>query len=179
MKEINILDKTFVESITETNLQARIEDLGRVLTRDFQDRNPLVVGILNGSFLFVADVVRHLGFDPEIYFMRLSSYHGGTASSGQIIPSLGVTVDVAGRDVLVLEDIVDTGNTLAWIRQHFNERGAKSVSMATLLFKQEVFTGSQDPEYYCFRIPNEFVVGYGLDYAERGRNLRSIYKLKV
>lgn len=179
MKEITILDKTFVESISEANLQARIADLGRILTRDYQDRNPIVVGVLNGAFLFVADVVRNLGFDPEIYFMRLSSYHGGTESTGKIVPVLNVTVDVADRDILVIEDIVDTGTTLQWIREHFAEKGARSVRMATLLFKHEVFSKGPDPEYYCFKIPNEFVVGYGLDYAERGRNLRSIYKLKL
>lgn len=179
MKEITILDKTFVESISEANLQARIADLGRILTRDYQDKNPVVIGILNGAFLFVADVVRNLGFDPEIYFMRLSSYHGGTESTGKITPLLTVNIDVTDRDVIILEDIVDTGTTLEWIRGHFAEKGARSVAMATLLFKHEVFTKSPDPEYYCFKIANEFVVGYGLDYAEHGRNLRSIYKLKV
>ena len=178
MKEITIFDKTFVESISETNLQARIADLGRVLTKDFQGKDPLVVGILNGAFLFVADLVRNLGFDPELQFMRLSSYHGGMASTGTIQPLLELKGDLNGRHILLVEDMVDTGTTLAWLREHLLGRGAASVSLATLLFKHEVYTKEIPPEYFCFRIPNEFVVGYGLDYAEHGRNLRSIYKLK-
>lgn len=179
MKEITILDKTFVESISETNLQARIADLGRELNRDYAGKDPLVVSVLNGAVLFTADLLRHFEFPHELQFIRLSSYHGGMESTGQITPLLDLRGDLGGRDLLILEDIVDTGNTLAWLRQHLLSRGAASVRMATLLFKHEVFKLDQAPEYFCFRIPNEFVVGYGLDYAERGRQLRSIYKLKV
>jgi hypoxanthine phosphoribosyltransferase len=179
MKEISILDKTFVESISEINLQARIADLGRELNRDYADKDPLVVSVLNGAVVFTADLLRHFSFPHELQFIRLSSYHGGMETSGQITPLLDLRVNLVGRDVLILEDIVDTGNTLAWLRNYLLERGVASVKMATLLFKHEVFRFAEPPEYCCFRIPNEFVVGFGLDYAERGRQLRSIYKLKV
>lgn len=178
MKEVRILDKTFVESISEINLQARIADLGRELNRDYAGRSPLLVSVLNGAVLFTADLMRHLDFDPELQFVRLSSYHGGTHSTGTIIPLLDLQGDISGRDVLIIEDIVDTGNTLAWLRNYLEDRGAASVKMATLLFKHEVFKVGTAPEYCCFRIPNAFVVGYGLDYGEHGRSLRSIYELK-
>ena len=178
MKEVTILDKTFVESITEENIRARTMDLARQLNRDYKDRDPLIVSVLNGAFMFTADLMRFLDFDPEVQFVRLSSYHGGMSSSGSIKTLLDLKTDVEGRDVLIVEDIVDTGKTLQWLRGYISGKGAASVRLASLLFKHEMFKLDSPPEYYCFKIPTEFVVGYGLDYAERGRYLRSIYKLK-
>lgn len=178
MKEIRILDKTFEEYLSEENIQARIADLARQLNRDYAGKDPLIVSVLNGAFLFTADLVRHLDGDPEVQFVRLSSYHGGTQSSGQMRVLLDLSNSPEGRDVLIVEDIVDTGRTLDWLRRDLLHKGAKSVRIASLLFKHEMYSFDSPPEYYCFRIPNAFVVGYGLDYAERGRKLRAIYSLK-
>lgn len=178
MKEIRIGDKAFQEFLSEANVQARISDLGRQLNRDYAGKDPLIVSVLNGAFLFTADLVRHLDFDPEIQFVRLSSYHGGTKSSGQMRVLLDLSNTPEGRDILIMEDIVDTGRTLDWLRRDLLNKGAKSVRIASLLFKHEMFLFDLPPDYYCFKIPNAFVVGYGLDYAERGRGLRAIYSLK-
>jgi hypoxanthine phosphoribosyltransferase len=134
--------------------------------------------VLNGAFIFTADLVRHLNWDPEVQFVRLSSYHGGTKSTGQMRVLLDLLNSPENRDILIVEDIVDTGRTLEWLRGDLLHKGARSVRTATLLFKQEMYLLETPPEYYCFRIPGTFVVGYGLDYAERGRNLRAIYSLK-
>ena len=178
MKEITIQDKTFVEFLSEENIQARIADLARQLNRDYAGQDPLIVSVLNGAFLFTADLVRHLNFDPEIQFVRLSSYEGGTSSSGQMRVLLDLSQSPHGRDILIIEDIVDTGRTLDWLRRDLLHKGAKSVKIASLLFKEVMYLFPEPPDYYCFRIPNAFVVGYGLDYAERGRNPRAIYSLK-
>jgi hypoxanthine phosphoribosyltransferase len=179
MKEISILDKTFEEYLSEENIQARIADMGRELNRAYAGKDPLIVSVLNGAFIFTADLVRHLNFDPEIQFVRLSSYHGGTQSSGQMRVLLDLSNSPEGRDVLIVEDIVDTGRTLDWLRRDLMLKGAQSVKIASLLFKHEMYQFDTPPEYYCFKIPNAFVVGYGLDYAERGRNLKAIYSLKA
>ena len=178
MKEIQVGDKTFQEFLSEENIQSRIADMGRQLNKDYAGKDPLIVSVLNGAFIFTADLVRHLNWDPEIQFVRLSSYHGGTKSSGQMRVLLDLSNSPEGRDVLIVEDIVDTGRTLDWLRSDLMHKGANSVKIASLLFKHEMYMFETPPEYYCFRIPNEFVVGYGLDYAERGRNLRAIYSLK-
>ena len=179
MKEVQIHDKTFVETLTEENIQARVADLARQLNRDYEGNFPLVIPVLNGAFIFAADILRALSFDPEIQFMRLSSYEGGMKSKGTMRNLLDIQSDLVGRDVLIVEDIVDTGNTLKWMRDHLLAKGAASVKIACLLFKHEMYRYETPPEYYCFKIPNAFVVGYGLDYAERGRSLRSIYELKA
>jgi hypoxanthine phosphoribosyltransferase len=179
MKDIRIVDKTFQEFLSEENIQARIADLARQINQDYAGKDPLIVSVLNGAFLFTADLVRHLNFDPEIQFVRLSSYHGTTKSSGQMRVLLDLLNSPEGHDVLIVEDIVDTGRTLDWLRRDLLNKGARTVKIASLLFKYEMFQFDTPPEYYCFRIPNEFVVGYGLDYAERGRNLRAIYSLKA
>lgn len=178
MKEITIKDKTFEEFLSEENIQARIADMGRELNRAYAGKDPLIISVLNGAFIFTADLVRHFDFDPEIQFVRLSSYEGGTASTGQMRVLLDLSHSPAGRDVLIVEDIVDTGRTLDWLRRDLLFKGANSVKIATLLFKEEMYLFPEPPDYYCFRIPNAFVVGYGLDYAERGRNPRAIYSLK-
>jgi hypoxanthine phosphoribosyltransferase len=178
MKEVRVHDKDFIELLTEKDIQAKVVDLSRQLNLDYADNFPLMIPILNGAFIFAADLLRALSFDPEIRFMRLASYGDSMTSSGKIRNLLDLNTNIEGRDVLIIEDIVDTGNTLKWLRSHLREKGAKSVKIACLLFKHEMFQLDVPPEYYCFRIPSHFVVGYGLDYAEQGRSLRSIYKVK-
>lgn len=179
MQEITIHDKTFVESISTKVLQQRINELAEELKLDYAGRDPLVVSVLNGAFLFTADLARAWDSDPEIQFVRVSSYEGGMQSTGRMRVLLDVDTSVEDRDILVVEDIVDTGRTLEWLRKHLFAKGAKSVSLITLLYKEEAFIAETPPEYVGFNIPNEFVVGYGMDYAERGRSLESIYTLKV
>ena len=178
MKEVRVHDKDFVELLSEEDIQARVVNLSEQLNRDYADNFPLMIPILNGAFIFAADLLRALSFDPEIRFMRLSSYGGSMKTSGKIRNLLDLNTNIEGRDVLIIEDIVDTGNTLKWLREHLTEKGARSVKIACLLFKHEMFKLDTPPEYFCFKIPSEFVVGYGLDYAEQGRSLRSIYKVK-
>lgn len=178
MKKIVVHDKTFVESIPEARLLEGIHSLAARISADYEGQDMLFVPILNGAYMFAADLVRALDIDPEVQFMRLSSYGGGMSSSGTITPMLDLECPVEGRHVLLVEDIVDTGNTLQWLREYFMDKGAASVRMACLLFKKEVFQKEVPPAYFCFEIPNQFVVGYGLDYAERGRRYRSIYTLE-
>lgn len=178
MPEITIHDKTFEESIPADRLKDRIAELARTLDQDYAEGDPLVVSVLNGAFLFTADLVRHMDMDPEVQFIRVSSYEGGMQSSGRMRVLLDVDCPVENRDILVVEDIVDTGNTLEWLRKHLKAKGARSVRLVTLLFKEEAFVAETPPEYVGFRIPNAFVLGYGMDYAERGRSLDAIYSLK-
>lgn len=178
MNDVTVLDKEFTLLISETDLQARIASLGTILNESYVGRDPLVVSVLNGSFLFTADLVRHLNWDPEIQFIRVSSYKGGMSSSGEMQILLDLKTPIQGKDIILVEDIVDTGNTLEWLRTYMMNRGAASVNLVTLLFKEEAFQAKTPPEFIGFEIPNEFVVGYGMDYAEHGRSLPAVYTLK-
>lgn len=177
-KEVRIHDKNFVEAISETEIRERIMELGIEISRFYAGKDPILLSVLNGAFLFTADLSRILEFDPEIYFIRVSSYGGGMSSSGNVKQITGLIENVSGKDVLIIEDIVDTGHTLDWLRKMLAEKRAASVKMATLLFKEECFHYADRPEFIGFNIPDRFVVGYGLDYNQRGRHLPSIYELK-
>ena len=152
--------------------------LGAQLTKDYAGKNPILVGILKGSIPFMAELVKHIDTHIEMDFMMVSSYHGGTASSGVINIKQDVTQDIKGRHVLFVEDIIDTGQTLKNLRDMFIEREAASVKIATLLDKPEGRVVEIEADYTCFTIPNEFVVGYGLDYKENYRNLPYVGVLK-
>ena len=152
--------------------------LGAQLTKDYAGKNPILVGILKGSIPFMAELVKHIDTHIEMDFMMVSSYHGGTASSGVINIKQDVTQDIKGRHVLFVEDIIDTGQTLKNLRDMFKEREAASVKIATLLDKPEGRVVEIEADYTCFTIPNEFVVGYGLDYKENYRNLPYVGVLK-
>lgn len=161
------------DEITEAS-----KKLGAQLTKDYAGKNPILVGILKGSIPFMAELVKHIDTHIEMDFMMVSSYHGGTASSGVINIKQDVTQDIKGRDVLFVEDIIDTGQTLKNLRDMFIEREAASVKIATLLDKPEGRVVEIEADYTCFTIPNEFVVGYGLDYKENYRNLPYVGVLK-
>ena len=152
--------------------------LGQQLTKDYQDKNPIFVGILKGSVPFMAELIKHIDTHIELDFMLVSSYHGGTASSGVINVIKDIDQDITGRDILFVEDIIDTGQTLKNLCNLFKERNAASVKIATLLDKPEGRVVEIDADYTCFTIPNEFVVGYGLDYNENYRNIPYIGILK-
>ena len=164
--------------VSHDKITEAAKKLGAQLTKDYAGKNPILVGILKGSIPFMAELVKHIDTHIEMDFMMVSSYHGGTASSGVINIKQDVTQDIKGRDVLFVEDIIDTGQTLKNLRDMFIEREASSVKIATLLDKPEGRVVEIEADYTCFTIPNEFVVGYGLDYKENYRNLPYVGVLK-
>jgi hypoxanthine phosphoribosyltransferase len=176
MNEIKVLDREFSEYITEDEIQSRITAMAEKISEDLQGRDVLFFGILNGSFLFAADIFRQIKLNAQISFIKLASYEG-TGSTGKIKELIGWNEDISGKTVVVLEDIVDTGSTLERIIGELTLRKASDVKICTLLFKPEAYTRDIPIDYIGFEIPNNFVVGYGLDYDGYGRNLKSIYKI--
>ena len=164
--------------VSHDEITEEAKKLGAQLTKDYAGKNPILVGILKGSIPFMAELVKHIDTHIEMDFMMVSSYHGGTASSGVINIKQDVTQDIKGRHVLFVEDIIDTGQTLKNLRDMFIAREAASVNIATLLDKPEGRVVEIEADYTCFTIPNEFVVGYGLDYKENYRNLPYVGVLK-
>lgn len=164
--------------VSHDEITEAAKKLGAQLTKDYAGKNLILVGILKGSIPFMAELIKHIDTHIEMDFMMVSSYHGGTASSGVINIKQDVTQDIKGRDVLFVEDIIDTGQTLKNLRDMFIEREAASVKIATLLDKPEGRVVEIEADYTCFTIPNEFVVGYGLDYKENYRNLPYVGVLK-
>ena len=164
--------------VSHDEITEAAKKLGAQLTKDYAGKNPILIGILKGSIPFMAELVKHIDTHIEMDFMMVSSYHGGTASSGVINIKQDVTQDIKGRHVLFVEDIIDTGQTLKNLRDMFIEREADSVKIATLLDKPDGRVVEIEADYTCFTIPNEFVVGYGLDYKENYRNLPYVGVLK-
>ncbi len=163
---------------TEEQLKARIEEIAIALNEDYRDKRPLVVGILKGSIIFYSDLIRKLTMPVELDFMAISSYGASTESTGQILIKKDLTADIKGKDVIIVEDIVDSGNTLYMLRNHLSTRGANDIKIVALLNKPSRRKVDLEPDYKCFDIEDEFVVGYGMDYAERYRNLPYIGILK-
>ena len=169
-----------IESIfaDEARLRERVSELGRELSRDYAGRQPLIVGILRGSFVFIADLVRACDFQCTIDFMAVSSYGSGSTSSGEVRIVKDLSEDIAGRDVILVEDILDSGNTLCYLRQYLLSRGPSSVKIVVLLDKPARRRVDIQADYTGFTIPDSFVVGYGLDYNQRYRSLPYIGILK-
>ena len=163
---------------SEEDIHKRTQELGDQIYRDFQGKNPLFVGVLKGCFLFMADIIRACQLKSEIEFIAVSSYGNGTVSNGapQITRDLGH--DITGRDLIVVEDILDSGNTLYFLTQYFMAKGANSVTIVTLFDKPERREKPIRADYIGFQVPNEFVVGYGLDYQQQYRNLPYVGVLK-
>ena len=159
---------------TEEQIQARLAELAAGIEKDYQGKEILLVGVLKGAVMVMADLARHFGRHVEMDWMAISSYGSGTKSSGVVRILKDLDTDISGRHVLVVEDIIDTGLTLSWLVSNLTSRGPASVEICTLLRKPEAQQMSVDVRYVGYDIPNKFVVGYGLDYAERYRNLRSI-----
>ena len=164
--------------ISHDEIVVAARKLGQKLTEDYQGKNPILVGILKGSVPFMAELIKHIDTHIELDFMLVSSYHGGTSSSGVINIIKDIDQDIKGRDILFVEDIIDTGKTLKSLKELFEGRQPASVKIATLLDKPEGRLVEIEADYTCFTIPNEFVVGYGLDYEENYRNLPYIGVLK-
>ena len=164
--------------ISHDEIVTAARELGQRLTEDYQGKNPILVGILKGSVPFMAELIKHIDTHIELDFMLVSSYHGGTSSSGVINIIKDIDQDIKDRDILFVEDIIDTGKTLKSLKELFEGRQPASVKIATLLDKPEGRLVEIEADYTCFTIPNEFVVGYGLDYDENYRNLPYIGVLK-
>jgi hypoxanthine phosphoribosyltransferase len=164
--------------IPEERIQARIKELGAEITRDYAGRNPLLIGVLKGACFFLSDLLRSIDTRLSIEFMAISSYGSSTRTSGEVRIMKDLDVPIEGRDILVVEDIVDTGLTLSYLLSNLESRGAASVKLAALLDKFERRQKEVKIDYLGFKIPDEFVVGYGLDFAERYRNLPFIAVLK-
>lgn len=173
---IQILDKTFEPYISSNDIQNHIQELAQKLDQDYRDKNPLMLGILNGSFMFASDLMKALDIDPEISFIKLASYEG-TSSTGNVQELIGVNENIKDRHILIIEDIVDTGNTLEKIIKLLEKQNPASVEIVTLLYKPDAYKKSLPVKYIGIEIPNKFVVGYGLDYDGRGRSLEEIYQI--
>jgi hypoxanthine phosphoribosyltransferase len=176
MPPIKLHDKSFDTYLSEETIQKKIQELAEAINQDYKDKRPLFIAILNGSFMFAADLFKHLTIDAEISFIKLASYKG-MKSSGNIITSIGLDHDLYDRDVIIVEDIVDTGKTLNVFLPQLHHQQPKSLRIAALLHKPEATQFPLTIDYVGFSIPNKFVVGYGLDYDGLGRNLKEIYQL--
>ncbi len=174
---VTVADKSFKMMIGADAIQKRVAVLGGEVNQDFKDKKPVLIGILNGCFLFMADLVKHVEIPCEIAFMKISSYHGGMESKQIITEDYDLKMDVAGRHLIIVEDIVDTGNTMRFITDKLKARNPASVSIATLLYKPDAMEHQLDLKYIAFEIENKFVVGYGLDYKGFGRNLNEVYQV--
>lgn len=163
--------------LTEEQIQKRTEEIARCLDEDYRDSMPVVICILKGSLVFCSDLIRKMKTPLMLDFMKVSSY-GNSAVSGELHIKQGLSSDIKGKDVLVVEDIVDSGKTLYFLKSYLLREGAKSVKMVTLLDKPERRKFPMQPDYTCFEVEDEFVIGYGLDYAEKYRNLPYVGILK-
>ena len=175
---MRIKDRDFHEFISEQAIAERVRALAQQIDRDYADEPPVLVAVLNGAFVFTADLVRHISVPSEVTFIKVKSYQN-MQSTGQHKEFIGLEVPLRDRSVIIVEDIVDSGNTIRYLTQQFSEQAPRSIAVATLLFKPQALVHDLKLDYVGFEIPNDFVVGYGLDYDGLGRNLRSIYRLTV
>jgi hypoxanthine phosphoribosyltransferase len=176
MSTIKVHDKYFKPYIPAADVEKEIVRIAACLNNDYAGRKPLFIAILNGSFMFASDIFKHLTVDAEICFIKLASYKG-TKSSGQVITAIGLDMDLFGRDVVVIEDIIDTGKTLTTFSQQLKHQQPHSLKVCALLHKPEATEYPITIDYLGFTVPNKFLLGYGLDYDGLGRNLPEIYQL--
>lgn len=168
----------FVLYLPEKKIQARVKQLGRQINKDYQGRVPIFIGVLNGSFLFMADLIRHISVDCEIDFLKLSSYGDAKISSGNVTLLKDLNCQIEGRDIIIVEDIVDSGLSIDFIRKLICAHNPQTFRVVSLLYKKDSIRIDVKIDYIGFTIPNFFVIGYGLDYGQKVRNLRSIYRLE-
>ena len=176
MSIVKIKDKTFKTSIPEVEIQQRVKEVADHINRDMADKNPLLLAVLNGSFMFAADLMKNITIPCEISFVKLASYQG-TQSTGEVKEVIGINEDLAGRTVIIVEDIVESGLTIQRMLDSLGTRNPDSIDVCTLLIKPDRLKVDLDIKYVAFSIPNDFILGYGLDYDQQGRNLRDIYTL--
>ena len=176
MSKILVHDKFFEPYLSAASIEEKVDLIANQINRDYADKNPLFIAVLNGAFMFAADLFKRLTIDAEISFIKLASYRG-TKSSGHVITAIGLDAELYGRNVVILEDIVDTGKTLnEFLPQLYHQQPA-SLKIVALLYKPEAVIYPVKVDYIGFSIPNKFVVGYGLDYNGLGRNINEIYRL--
>ncbi len=173
---IRIHDKNFVPFLSASQIDSAIAKMAQEIADDIDEEVPIFIGVLNGSFMFVSDFMKHYKKPCELSFIKLSSYQG-TTSTEKINELIGLGVEVKNRTVVVLEDIIDTGNTLVVLKKLFEDKEVKSLKIATLFFKPEAYKKDIEIDYIGMKIPNKFIVGFGLDYDEQGRNLPEVYQL--
>lgn len=173
---IKIKDKTFKTSISESEIRQRVKELAARISSDMEGMNPIFLVVLNGSFIFAADLLRELTIPCEVSFVKLASYEG-TDSTGVVKEVIGLTTDLTGRNLVIVEDIVDTGRTMKQMLESLGTHHPATVSICTLFVKPEKLVVPLDIAYAAFSIPNDFIVGYGLDYDQQGRGLKEIYSL--
>ncbi len=177
MNEITVHGKIFIPYIPFDKIEERTKSIAKDIEKEYKGKNVLFLGILNGAFMFMSELMRHYENACKISFVKVSSYHG-MESAGKIKELIGLNEDLSDYDVIIVEDIIDTGLTIISIMDTIKKMNAKSVSTATLLFKKEALKIPFSPNYVGFEIPNRFVLGFGLDYDGLGRNYKDIYQLK-
>lgn len=177
MEKVTYDGLTFVPYITNDTIQGRISELAQEINKDYAGKRPLFLCVLTGAFPFAADLFRAIDIDAEISFIRLKSYEG-TSTTGKVKEVMGLTEDLQGRDVIIVEDIVDTGTTITKLIEDLKAKGTASIKVATLLFKPESVKFDLKPDYVGFPIPSKFIIGFGLDLDGLARNLRDIYVLE-
>ena len=176
MGQITVKDKTFEVSINETTIKQRVREVAQQMSRDLEGKNPLFLAVLNGAFIFAADLMREMTIPCEISFVKLASYQG-TTSTGSIKEVIGINEDLSGRTVVIVEDIVESGLTIKRMMEQLGTRNPASVQVCTLFFKPEKLKEDLKLDYVAFSIPNDFILGYGLDYDQQGRQLKDVYTL--
>ncbi len=174
MSIIKIKDKTFKTSIPEAQILERVKAVADRINTDMADKNPLLLAMLNGSFVFAADLMRMINIPCEISFVKMASYEG-TSSTGKVKQQLGLNEDIKGRTVIIVEDIVESGLTMKSLLDTLHEQEPAEIHICTLLLKPECLKVPLNIKYVAIEIPNDFILGYGLDYDQQGRNLRDIY----
>ena len=171
------LDKKPKVYISRSQIKKRIKELGKKLNKDYKGKKPIFIGVLNGSFMFLSDLIREIKVDCEVDFFKLSSYGDSKISSGEITLLKDLNCQVEDQDIVIVEDIIDTGLSIKYIRDLVMQRKPKSLKFVTLLYKKDVAKIDFKIDYVAFKIKNDFVIGYGLDYAQKYRNLKEIYVL--
>lgn len=172
-----IADIEFEPFIAADEIEKRVRVIGAQLNVDYKGSTPVIVGVLNGSFIFIADLIKYITIPCEVTFTKLASYYGGLSSTRKIREDIDLSVDITGRDVILIEDIVETGNTLNYLIEKLTVRKPASITVCSLLVKPAALGKRPDElKYIGFEIENDYVIGYGLDYQELGRNLREIYR---
>lgn len=176
MNKISIKDKTFEICITHSEIIEIIKKIANRLNNDFKDKNPIFLGVLNGVFMYAGELMKHIDFPCEVSFVKLSSY-SGIQSSNKIIELIGLSEELKGRNIVIMEDVIDTGMTIQYLLQQLKDFGVNDVKIATFLYKPNAFKSNYKIDYVGKEIPNDFIVGYGFDYDGYGRNTKDIYKL--
>ncbi len=169
----------FIPVLTKEAIANRVEEVAHAISNDYRDRDLILIGILKGAFIFLSDLIRHLSIPVKVDFMCASSYGDSTSSSGRVKLTKDVDLEIENKDVIIVEDIVDTGITLAYLVKHLESSGAASVRICALIDKKERRKTDVNVDYVCHAVDKGFLVGYGLDYAEFYRNLPEVYHLKL